>query len=136
MINQERVRVMSRMAMLEAGEGNQELRVCTFYKADYILLQIIKSLIVGTVCFAAGFLLWVFWKWDDLNAFFADANFYGFLMDALILYGAFMAVYLVITGFVAAHRYKYCRKRKIKYSRLLQSMNSIYSADSKSDLDK
>ena len=58
MINQEKVRDMTRMAAYENGDGEKEIRISTYRKQDYVALQLIKAFFFGTVAYA---ILLVFW---------------------------------------------------------------------------
>ena len=69
MINQDRVREMNKMAILESGVGEKELKISTYRRADFVILQLVKGFVAGTVCFAAIVMLWLCSKWDDLNQF-------------------------------------------------------------------
>ena len=129
MINQERVREMTRMSMLEAGIGEKELNISVYRKADYVILQLIKGFIAGTICFAAFFLLWIFWKWDNLNYYFADADFEGFALKVLIRYGIFIVLYMILSGVAAAKRHKDCKQREYQYLRYLHRLNKSYSLE-------
>lgn len=133
MINQERVREMSKMSMLESGIGEKELRISVYRRIDYVVLQIVKGFFAGTVCFAALFLLWFFSKWDNLNQYFADADFEGFAEIVLIRYGIFMVVYLVICGIVAICRHRHCKKRKEQYLKYLNRLGRSYQSDPDED---
>ena len=53
MINQDRVREMTRMAMLENGPGERELKISTYRRSDYVILQMVKGFVLGTICFLA-----------------------------------------------------------------------------------
>lgn len=47
MINQDRVREMNRMAMLEAGSGEKELKISTYRRGDFVVLQMVKGFFYG-----------------------------------------------------------------------------------------
>ena len=58
MIDQNRVRQMSRLAMMEPEIKKDVMGICSRRKADYVVLQILKGFFAGTVCYAALLLLW------------------------------------------------------------------------------
>jgi hypothetical protein len=126
MINQERVREMSRMSMLESGIGEKELRISEYRRVDYVILQMVKGFVAGSICFAALFLLWFFYIWDDLNQFFANADFERFAEDVLVRYGIFMVIYLIISAVAAIKHHKRCSKRKLMYMSYLNRLNRSY----------
>lgn len=126
MINQDRVRAMTRMSILESGIGKKELKISTFRKFDYVLLQMLKGFFAGTICFAAFFVLWILWKWDTLNYYFSNADFEGFAIKVLIRYAIFLAAYLVLSAVTAARKYNISRQRREKYMRHLHHLDSCY----------
>ena len=95
MINQDRVREMNKMAILESGVGEKELKISTYRRADFVILQLVKGFVAGTVCFAAIVMLWLCSKWDDLNQYFANVDYMQLLKQTAIFYIIFMAGYLV-----------------------------------------
>ena len=129
MIEQNRVRQMARMAMMESEIGENVIQVCSYQRIDYVIMQILKGFVLGTVCFVALLLLWLAYLWDDLNAYFANADFSGFFEAVFLRYIVFMAVYLVICGIVAAVRYKKCWKQRTLYLKYLKRIQCSYASD-------
>ncbi|MCD8323980.1 MAG: hypothetical protein LUC32_03365 [Clostridiales bacterium] len=128
MISQDRVRQMSRLAMMESDIGKNAIRVYSYRRVDYVIVQVLKGIIWGTVCFAAVMVLWLGYIWDDLNLFFADAQYMPFLVNVLKGYGIFMACYLVICALVAVVRFNRCRKQRTLYLRYLKRLRKSYAS--------
>ncbi len=126
MIDQYRTRQMSRMAMLESEVGKDVIRICSYRRADYIIIQIIKGFFLGTVCFAAILVLVFCFLWDDLNAFFADAQYMEFFRRILIGYIIFMAAYLVLCALAALRRYNRYGETRCRYLGYLKSLDRSY----------
>ena len=121
MINQDRVREMNKMAILESGVGEKELKISTYRRADFVILQLVKGFVAGTVCFAAIVMLWLCSKWDDLNQYFANVD--------------YMPGYLVLCALVAVYQHKKCRERRDQYLRYLHRLNKSYLAEEKARED-
>ena len=49
MVNEEKVKVMNRLAMYEHGEGRKYLPVSRYYRSDYIGLALIKNFFLVTI---------------------------------------------------------------------------------------
>ncbi len=126
MIDKEKVRNMSRLAMIESGESREVIRLCSFKRIDYAIVQAVKGCIAGTVCFAAAFGLWLCYIWDDVNTYFYDAHYMEFLKHVLGIYCIFMFVYLVICVLVALHRHKHCREMRSSYLKYLKAIRKSY----------
>ena len=132
MINQDRVREMNKMAILESGVGEKELKISTYRRADFVILQLVKGFVAGTVCFAAIVMLWLCSKWDDLNQYFANVD---DMQQTAIFYIIFMAGYLVLCALVAIYQHKKCRERRDQYLRYLHRLNKSYLAEEKARED-
>lgn len=52
MINEEKVKIMTRLAMYEKSEGKKHLPVSKYYRSDYIGLALIKNFFLVTVGYA------------------------------------------------------------------------------------
>ncbi|MCD8365582.1 MAG: hypothetical protein LUC83_07195 [Clostridiales bacterium] len=129
MISQDRVRQMSRLAMMESDVGQNTVKVYSYREIDYVIVQILKGFFMGTICFAALMVLWVGYIWDDLNTYFADAQYMAFLVRVLKYYGIFMAVYLIICAVVAVLRFNQCKKKRSLYLRYLKRLRKYYASD-------
>ena len=49
MLNEEKVKMMNRLAMYEQGEGKKYLPVSKYYRTDYIGLALIKNFFLVTI---------------------------------------------------------------------------------------
>lgn len=136
MIDQDRVHQMSRRAMLEADIGKDAVKVCLYRKKKYVAVQIIKGFIAGTVCFAALVLLWLCFRYGDLNILFADGQWEHFYVQALKAYAPFLAAYLVICGFIAVRKYKKYGKEKKLYLNYLNGLNKSNISETDADEDE
>ncbi len=128
MISQDRVRQMSRLAMMESDVGQNEVKVYSYRRIDYVIVQILKGFFMGTICFATIMVLWLGYIWDDLNTFFADAQYMAFLLKVLKGYGIFMAVYLIICAAAAVVRFNRCKKQRHLYLRYLKRLRKYYAS--------
>ena len=135
MINQDRVREMNKMAMLESGAGEKELKISTYRRTDFVILQLVKGFVAGTICFLIIVMLWLCSKWDDLIQYFANADYMQLLWHAAIFYIVFMAGYMVVCALVAVYQHKKCRERRDQYLRYLHRLNKSYLAEEKARED-
>ena len=73
MVNEEKVKIMNRLAMYEHGEGRKYLPVSRFYRSDYIGLALIKNFFLVTIGYVLGL--------AGVAAYFSE-----YLMDNVNLY--------------------------------------------------
>ena len=55
MLNEERIKLMTKMAAYEADEGKKNVTIGNYFRGDYIGLQVIKSIISATIAFVIVF---------------------------------------------------------------------------------
>ena len=60
MLNEERIKLMTKMAAYEANEGKRNVAVSSYFRGDYIGLQVIKSIISATIAFLIVFAMFCF----------------------------------------------------------------------------
>ena len=65
MINQDRLRLMTKMAAYEAGEGQKNMAIASYFRSDYLGFQIIKSVICATIAYAILFGLCIYYDFEN-----------------------------------------------------------------------
>jgi hypothetical protein len=53
MLNNKKIRLMTKLAIFETKDGKEDIRLSKYYKTDYVRLQVLKSIVSTTV----GYLL-------------------------------------------------------------------------------
>lgn len=118
---------MTKLAILESGSGENKLHISSFGFGEYISLQFIISFLLGTLCYAVFFSIWLFIKWDNLNDCFSQVGVHGFLLRFFGFYAIFMVLYQLLTWFTARKKYMECKKRASEYVELLDTLSSSYA---------
>ena len=89
MINEEKVKVMTKIAMYEQGEGKKYLPISKYYRSDYIGLALIKNFFLVTL----GYLLVI----AAVAAYFGE-----YLMENIHKMNLVAMGIYIIVGYVAA----------------------------------
>ena len=69
MLNEERIKLMTKMACYEANEGKKNVAIGNYFRGDYIGLQVIKSILSATIAFVILFAMFIFY---DFEIFMTD----------------------------------------------------------------
>ena len=125
MINEEKVKIMTKLAMYEQGKGRKYLPVSRYYRSDYIGLALIKNFFLVTI----GYVLIV-----AAVAVYLLENIHKMNLVAL---GAYIIIgYLVVLVFYSVLTYiqysvKYYRAKKSvrEYYGQLTSLSKIYARE-------
>ena len=101
MINREKVSVMTCMAAYEAGEGKQDLKICGYFKSDYVGFQLLKTWIYTTIAFCIMAAVYVLYEMDTMMD-----SLYSLQLDELLVLGKkFVFVYIVVCGIYMVFTY-------------------------------
>ncbi len=126
MLNEDKISLMTRMAVYEKGKGKKDLNVCNYFKSDYIGLQIIKSVICATAAFMIIVALRLSYGFEDVmvNIYKTDLTKWG--KDLFLEYIVFMLIYVAISFVIGTTRYKKARKGLRGYYHNLKKLSAMY----------
>lgn len=131
MINEEKVKVMNKLAMYECREGKKNLPVSKYYRSDYIGLALIKNFFLVTI----GYCLVL----AGIAVYFSDfllENAHRIDLMALGLYivGGYLLVllaYSFLTYIQYAVKYYRAKKSVKKYYAYLTELGKMYEKEEK-----
>ena len=127
MVNENKIILMTKLASYEAHEGKKYLATGRFFRSDYISLQLLKSLICGTLAFVivAGMAVL-----DDLEAFmknfYQTADMIQLVKDIGVIYLITIGIYMLLTYIIAAYRYNRSRQSLKTYYGNLRKLSKYY----------
>ena len=122
MLNEERIRLMTRMAAYEEREGKKDISISGYFRGDYISFQLLKSAIYATVGFALAVAMYVLYNMETFLEDFYKMDMLEFLKGILSKYCLVLAIYLVISYFVYSYRYHKAKKHVKQYNNLLRAL--------------
>ena len=129
MLNEEKIRLMTKAASFEAGEGKKALEMNRFYKGDYLSIHLIGAWISYTVAFCLCVGLWAFYKMEYLMTNLHKMDLAAFGKGLALLYLALLGIYLVIQYVVYYNRYQENRKKMAAYNHILKRISGIYESE-------
>ena len=129
MLNEEKIRLMTKAASFEAGEGKKALEMNRFYKGDYLSIHLIGAWISYTVAFCLCVGLWAFYKMEYLMTNLHKMDLAAFGNGLALLYLALLGIYLVIQYVVYYNRYQENRKKLAAYNHILKRISGIYESE-------
>jgi hypothetical protein len=126
MINEERVILMTHMASYEAGEGKRNVKIGNYFRSDYVISQVLKSVISGTIAFAVLLALYILYDFETFMQDLYKIDLVSLAKNILSCYGIALAVYAVLTYAVCTYRYAKAKKSLKNYYHNLKKLNSLY----------
>lgn len=131
MISEQRVKLMTRLAAYEQSEGKKNEEIGSYFKDDYISLQILKSVISATIAFALIVVLYVLY---DSEVFMMDIykiDLMEYAKKFIIYYLCFTGAYVVISYVVYTIRYRKAKRRLKVYFNNLKRLQILYQRERK-----
>ena len=129
MLNEERIKLMTKMASYEANEGKRNVEIGSYFRGDYIGLQVIKSIISDTIAFFIVFGLFIFYDFEVFMADIYKMDLLDFAKNTLIAYVVFVAIYALVSYFVYTYRYTKARKSLKMYYNNLKKLAYLYDRE-------
>lgn len=132
MLNEEKIRLMTKAASYEAGEGKKALAMNKYFRGDYISINLIASWISFTIAFAICVGAWAFYHMEDLMDKINTMDLPGMGKQLVVWYLGLLAVYQAIHYVIYHIRYRKNRKSLAEYNQILKQISHIYQTESKS----
>lgn len=131
MLNEERIRLMTKLAIYEEGEGKKIIPMSHYYRSDFISREIMKSCIVGTILYGILLGLWLIYQMENLKGILFGGNIKELAIQAVLSYVCFLGIYLLITYLVASIIYSKGKKSLKKYQSILKKIEKMHDREGK-----
>ena len=126
MLNEEKIKLMTRMAAYEENEGKRSMQIGNYFRSDYIGLQVMKSVISATIAFAIVIGMYIFYDFESVMKEIYQVDLLATGKQILIAYVVFVGIYAVITYMIYAYRYTKAKKSLKKYYTHLTELSGFY----------
>lgn len=126
MLNEERIRLMTKMASYESGEGKKNVSIGSYFRQDYISLQVIKSVISATIAFFIMFGMYLFYDFEIFMQDIYKMDLLVFARNILLVYLVVVAGYGIVSFIIYSHRYKKAKQSLKRYYNNLKKLSTLY----------
>lgn len=126
MLNEERIILMTKMAAYEEHEGKKNVAIGSYFRSDYISMQVIGSMISGTVAFVICFALYIFYDFEIFMEEVYKMDLFAFAKNVLIMYLVAVIGYGMISYVIYSIRYSRAKKSLKNYYNNLKKLSSMY----------
>ncbi len=131
MISEEKIKIMTNLAMFEKHEGKKILPATRYFKSDYISSKLFRSFFSYTFSFLLCLILWGLYHMEYWlnNLELEKLNQAGIWIGAI--YCAGLVVYLVISAYVYLRRYGNASRGVKVYLGKLKKLDKRYGGTSR-----
>lgn len=126
MLDEDRIKLMTKMAAYEGHQGKRDISVHDFFRGDYISFQVLKSALYVTVGFALGVAMYILYDLEGFLTDFYKMDVVEFAKGIATKYAVVLVIYLLASYFVYAYRYSRAKKHMKKYVSQLNELDTMY----------
>lgn len=131
MINEEKVKIMTKIAMYQQGKGRRYLPVSKYYRSDYIGLALIKNFFLVTIGYALAIAAVAVYFGEYLMENIHKMNLVSMGIYIIVGYAVVLVVYSVLTYIQYSVRYYKAKKSVREYYSQLTELSKIYVREEK-----
>ena len=121
-LNENKVKMMTKMAIYEKNEGRKMLRTAKYFKGDFIAFGILKTLITTTFA-----IMYVLCNAEGLVENINSMDYLAFGRRVAIYYIGMLVIFTVIAAVVYNVQYECSRKGLKKYFSRLNKLERFYN---------
>lgn len=126
MLNNRKIRLMTKLARYEKGEGKEDIKLSKYYKTDYVRLNILKTIVATTVGYVLILLVVVLYQAEYLIEEAVRLDYAAIGKTVLGYYIALLVVYIALAAVGYMIRYNVSRRKLARYYRLLKKLRKLY----------
>lgn len=126
MLNNRKVRLMTRLAMYEQTEGKEDVRLSKYFQTDYVRVNVLKTVVSITFGYLLILLLLVVYHSEYLIREAVTLDYRGMILRYVGLYVIILTVYCALAMIGYMIKYRKSRKKLAKYFRMLRRLRSMY----------
>jgi len=125
MLNNEKIRVMTKLALYEQKEGKEHIKMSKYYKTDYVRFEVLKTAVNITIGYALILLMIGIYKAEYIISKAVTLNFVRIGQYILGFYIIIMTIYVISSIIGYSLKYDISRKSLGKYYKVLKRLLNI-----------
>lgn len=129
MLNEEKIRLMTKLALYEQKEGKKDLPLSKYYRTDYLALKMINSTIVMSLGYIILLATIVLIRVEELLSDLVNMDLAAIGRNVLIIYVILFVINMAVTYFISSYRFKKSRGNLNRYNGDLKDLYMIYKKE-------
>lgn len=133
MLNEEKIKSMTKAAAYENGPEKKNIGISSYYRADYLGLQLVKSAVAFTISFCILAAMWAMGRMEELMLMLSRGEYLERLLKTLgVLFAAGLVMYEIAVYFYYSSRYQRAKKSVGGFHARLKQIHKFYEAQESS----
>lgn len=131
MLNEDKIGLMTKLALYEQGEGKEAIVSNKYSKKSYVSLKMINTAITITVAYLLIVALWILSKIDYFVEKLVNIDLVNIGIKFLVFYIIVFIIYMLISYVVYSMKYIKMQEMNKKYSDGLKELYLMYKREEK-----
>ncbi|MBO7600873.1 MAG: hypothetical protein J6S95_06975 [Lachnospiraceae bacterium] len=129
MLNEERIKLMTRMASYEDNEGRKNVAVSRHFRSDYVSLQVIKAIICATIAYMIVCGAYIYYDFEEFMSNIYKIDLLDLAAKMLKYYVIFTVAYCVLVYIAFSVKYGKAKKNLKRYFNNLKLLGAMYNKE-------
>lgn len=126
MVNEEKVILMTRLAMYKGSLGREDLEKGKYFQSDYVKLNCLKTVLSSTVLFVVVAVSYIYYNIADILSELTEMDFLKLASQIIGAYATLCIAFVLIAWVLYTYRYSKAKPKLIKYNRNLKKLIEFY----------
>ncbi len=129
MLNNDKIRIMTKLAIYENKSGKEDIKLSQYYKRDYIRLQILNTVVFTTIGYLLVLLLVGVYQSEYLIAEVVKLDYKSIGLYILGIYVMLLTIFTLCTIIGYTIKFESSRKKLAGYNKGLKYLRKIYDEE-------
>lgn len=125
MLNNKKIRNMTKLAIYEQKEGREDIKLSKFYKTDYVRYNLLKTCISVTVAYLLVLLMIVVYYSEFIISEAVTLDYMSLGVKILAFYIILITTYIIGSVIGSNLKYERSRSRLARYYRRLKNLDKL-----------
>lgn len=125
MLNEEKIRLMTRLAIYENREGKKAKRIAKYFRGDYVSWNVIKAGLSVTIAYLILVALWAVYKIEILLETLTALNIMEVAQGILLRYLGVLGIFIIISYIIYTIRYEKAKKSLKRFYKNLRKLEQV-----------
>lgn len=127
LLNENKVKMMTKMAIYEKNEGRKMIKTAKYFKSDYIAFGVLRTLITTTIAFIIMLVMGILYNIDKIITDINNLDYSAIVTGIIICYIVMLILFSVIALIVYGRQYDNSRKGLKRYFSRLNKLERFYN---------
>lgn len=129
MVNEEKVILMTKIAMYKESLGREDLEKGKYFQSDYVKLNCLKTIVSSTVLFIVVAAAYVYYNLADIMEQLTEIDYLELASSLVLTYAVVCVAFVLLAWVLYTYRYMKAKPKLIRYNQNLKKLIEFYERE-------